>query len=152
MSIQLASAFYYNSPYAFSENKITTHREMEGLEAFFIHGTISGNNMWSRDIADFIMRELKPYFKTDQTADMGFSWDDVSARPTPAQLIIGDGARNWIRNNKTDRSIAARQLVAYILKNRKQEQQITLVGHSHGGNVAIMAARILFEKIAPMTP
>ena len=29
----LAEDYYYNSPYAFSENKVTTHIELEGLEA-----------------------------------------------------------------------------------------------------------------------
>jgi RHS repeat-associated protein len=29
----LAEKYYYNSPYAFSENKVTTHVELEGLEA-----------------------------------------------------------------------------------------------------------------------
>jgi RHS repeat-associated protein len=134
----MASAFYYNSPYAFSENKVTTHREMEGLEAFFIHGTISDNSMWKKDVADFIMRELKPYFSTDQTADTGFKWNDYAG---------GGVNRNWLGNSgKRERATAARQLVSYILKNRKQGQGITLVGHSHGGNVAIQAARILFEK------
>lgn len=134
----MASAFYYNSPYAFSENKVTTHREMEGLEAFFIHGTISDNSMWKKDVADFIMRELKPYFSTDQTLDVGFKWNDYAG---------GGVNRNWLGNRgKRERATAARQLVAYILKNRKQGQGITLVGHSHGGNVAIQAARILFEK------
>ena len=30
----LAESFYYNSPYAFSENKVTNHIELEGLEAY----------------------------------------------------------------------------------------------------------------------
>jgi len=133
----MADAFYYNSPYAFSENKVTTHREMEGLEAFFIHGSESDNSMWKKDAANFIMRELKPYFSTDQTADLGFKWNGYAG---------GGVNQNWIYNTEKDRAMAARQLVSYILKNRKQGQEITLVGHSHGGNVAIQAARILFEK------
>ena len=40
----LSEDYYYNSPYAFSENKVTAHVELEGLESFFaadgsiIHG------------------------------------------------------------------------------------------------------------------
>lgn len=30
----LAESFYHNSPYAFSENKVTNHIELEGLEAY----------------------------------------------------------------------------------------------------------------------
>jgi len=133
----MSDAFYYNSPYAFSENKVTTHREMEGLEAFFIHGSEADNSMWKKDVANFIMRELKPYFSTEQTADMGFNWN---------QYAGGGMNRNWIYNTEKDRATAARQLVSYIMKHRKEGQGITLVGHSHGGNVAIQAARILFEK------
>lgn len=33
----LAESFYYNSTYAFSENKVTAHVELEGLEAWSIH-------------------------------------------------------------------------------------------------------------------
>lgn len=34
----LAEKYVYNSPYAFSENKVTSHFEIEGLEAETIHG------------------------------------------------------------------------------------------------------------------
>jgi len=30
----LAEKYYYNSPYAFSENKVVAHRELEGLESY----------------------------------------------------------------------------------------------------------------------
>src|SRR5690606_1142266 len=35
----LSEKYYYNSPYAFSENKLTAHVELEGLESFSVHGT-----------------------------------------------------------------------------------------------------------------
>jgi len=143
----MARAFYYNSPYAFSENKVTTHREMEGLEAFFIHGTLSDNSMWKEDLVEFIMSELKPYFTTDQSVDTEFKWNGVSAQPTPPQLLFGGRKMNWLLNTgKRDRAAAARMLVAYIMKKRVNGQLITLVGHSHGGNVAIQAARMLSKK------
>src|SRR5690606_3338510 len=31
-----AEKYYYNSPYAFSENKVVVHRELEGLESVYI--------------------------------------------------------------------------------------------------------------------
>ena len=139
----MASAFYYNSPYAFSENKVTTHREMEGLEAFFIHGTTADKSMWKDDMVKFIMRELQPYVNADQDVNTGFNWND----PQPGLSWVGADKMNWIGNSgKKARAAAARQLVAYIIKNHKKGQSITLVTHSHGGNVAIQAARILFEK------
>jgi hypothetical protein len=36
--------------------------------------------------------------------------------------------------------------VEHVLKNRKPGEPISLVGHSHGGNVAIEAANILVKK------
>ncbi|MCP4456948.1 MAG: hypothetical protein GY816_02810, partial [Cytophagales bacterium] len=32
----LAEKYYYNSPYAFSENKVVVHRELEGLESQYL--------------------------------------------------------------------------------------------------------------------
>ncbi len=140
----MADAFYYNSPYAFSENKITSHREMEGLEAFFIHGTGQDNSIWKEDLAKFIMRELKPYFSACQTSETRFKWNDYGGGGLGA--MISNGNQNWLGNSQKDRTVAARQLVSFILKNRKDGEGITLVGYSHGGNVAIQAARMLFEK------
>jgi hypothetical protein len=44
------------------------------------------------------------------------------------------------------RTSAANDLVSHILENRKKGEPISLIGHSHGGNVAIEAANILIEK------
>ena len=54
-----------------------------------------------------------------------------------------------------DRQEAAPLLVDYVLNFREEnylfgdqgdEEEITLIGYSHGGNVAFLAARILFEE------
>ena len=37
----LAEKYYYNSPYAFSENKVVAHREIEGLEAEWAVGELA---------------------------------------------------------------------------------------------------------------
>ncbi|HTF18217.1 MAG TPA: RHS repeat-associated core domain-containing protein, partial [Chryseolinea sp.] len=42
----LAEKYYYNSPYAFSENKVTSHVELEGLEAQDIKRQITDKNNW----------------------------------------------------------------------------------------------------------
>lgn len=41
----LAESFYYNSPYAFSENKVTSHIELEGLEAVPFTDEIEGHGL-----------------------------------------------------------------------------------------------------------
>ncbi len=47
---------------------------------------------------------------------------------------------------KIDRKKAAFDLVNHIIdyrrKNKITDEEITLIGHSHGGNVAIQAARL----------
>ena len=50
---------------------------------------------------------------------------------------------NILPNAKIDRVIFAMGLYNYVLENRKPGEPITLVGHSHGGNVAIMTANLL---------
>lgn len=60
---------------------------------------------------------------------MSFSWKELSG----------------ILNDKTNRAYAANNLVNHIMKNRKEGEEITLIGHSHGGNVAIQAAKLLNE-------
>lgn len=37
----LAEDYYYNSPYAFSENKVISHIEVEGLESLFVVGIVN---------------------------------------------------------------------------------------------------------------
>jgi RHS repeat-associated protein len=128
----MASAFYYNSPYAFSENKVTTHVELEGLEAFYIHGTNSGPNMWTDDLTEFIRRELT----TNKTIDAKYSWD----------YKVGFRNRNWLFNDEEDRAKAAKGLMMYVMRKRVEGEKITLIGHSHGGNVAIQAAELLWNN------
>ena len=54
--------------------------------------------------------------------------------------------KSWTgKNLDAARQLAARELVTYIKANRKLGEPITIVGHSHGGNVAIMAANMLAE-------
>ncbi|MDH5609353.1 MAG: hypothetical protein OEY56_07720 [Cyclobacteriaceae bacterium] len=128
----MSEAFYYNSPYAFSENKVTTHVELEGLEAYFIHGTASGPDMWTDDLANFIKRTVT----TNTTYDIKFRWNYQE----------GPRKKNWLLNNESDRLRAAKSLVMHIENTYDPEQHITLIGHSHGGNVAIQAAKLLWEK------
>lgn len=50
----------------------------------------------------------------------------------------------WNHNNTDEfRQLAGRKLAEHIVKTRDPGQALTLVGHSHGGNVSIIAANIL---------
>lgn len=124
----------YNSTYAFSENRVMDAIELEGLEAFFIHGTIlemfggrSSTFTFEKNTNGtdkYIVQKLRP-FLGNKTSNVDFEWDG--------------------KNSDKARHSAAEQLVEHVLKNRKPGEPISLVGHSHGGNVAIEAANILVK-------
>ncbi|TRW95416.1 lipase family protein [Flavobacterium gawalongense] len=116
----------YNSTYAFSENRVMDAVELEGREAFFIHGTIiSGLGTFMFGKSNTVVNKL-PTVLGNNTSNIGFKWSGGNS----------DGARQS----------AAEELVEHVLKNRKPGEPISLVGHSHGGNVAIEAANILVKK------
>ncbi|WP_123901358.1 RHS repeat-associated core domain-containing protein [Flavobacterium davisii] len=120
----------YNSPYAFSENRVMDAVELEGLEAFFIHGTVlkifgGRDSTFMFEKSDDVVKKLKPILG-NKTVNTDFAWGGY--------------------NSDEARHTAAEQLVEYVLKNRKPGEPISLVGHSHGGNVAIEAANILVKK------
>ncbi len=119
----------YNSTYAFSENRVMDAIELEGLEAFFIHGTVIapygfdfGTHMFNKN--QNVVKKLKPILG-NKTVNTDFKWTG--------------------ENSDNGRHHAAEQLVEHVLKNRKPGEPISLIGHSHGGNVAIEAANILVK-------
>jgi RHS repeat-associated protein len=120
----------HNSTYAFSGNRVLDAIELEGLESFFIHGTIIapwGFNFGTHMFNDRqkVVQELTPLLG-NKTSDTGFRWTG--------------------ENSDYGRQNAAELLVEYILKNRKPGEPISIVGHSHAGNLAIEAANILVRE------
>jgi RHS repeat-associated protein len=113
----LAEDFNYQSPYNFAENRVIEAFELEGLEAIFIHGT----------------------------------WGDPSHMTSSQLKQIGDIFGNtsqikveWSGDNTSKaRLSAAREVAQLALESNNGKEPITLVGHSHGGNVAIEAINIL---------
>ncbi len=121
----LAKEYPHNSPYAFSENRLLDAIELEGLEAFFIHGTTSSPDRWNPKSVSTLMG-----LTNNKTAIKTFSWEDL------------DG----LRNNSNDRYEAAKRLVEHIKANRVEGEEVTLIGHSHGGNVSIQAAKLFYQE------
>ncbi len=106
------------TPYQFASNTPIQAIDLDGLEAFYVHGT----------------------------------WSDPTTFPktsvTTASQIFGNTTSNtsfqWTGNNADPaRQKAAQQLAEHIKKYRDPNQPLTIVGHSHGGNIAVMAANIL---------
>lgn len=121
----LAPDYPHNGPYNFSENMVIHAIELEGLEAFFIHGTTSSPDRWN----DKSVKTLGN-LTNNKTYSRKFSWEDL------------DG----LLNNSHDRYKAAKKLVEYVKANRVDGEDVTLIGHSHGGNVAIQAAKLYYEE------
>jgi RHS repeat-associated protein len=123
----LFKEYAHNSPYAFSENRVNDAIELEGAEAFPIHGTWGDNRAWSSQLMD------------DLTSTFGNN--EYSIREDP-DLI----EQSWSGGNADKyRRAAAAKMVKYVKENRVPGEPITLIGHSHGGNVAIMAMNTLVE-------
>lgn len=108
-------------------NHITTFVkiELEGLEAFFIHGTQSSPERWTENSVNTIMQ-----LTNNSISNTNFSWQNKSK----------------LTNDSSDRKEAAKSLVEYISTNRIKGEEITLIGHRHGGNVAIQAAKMYYEQ------
>lgn len=126
----LTKDYPYNSPYAYSENRLLDAVELEGLEAFFVHGTVlemfgGRGSTFMFERRDKIVREVSKLFDNN-TIDLGFEWDGA--------------------NSDEGRQSAGRKLAEHIIDNRKTGEPKTIVGHSHGGNVAIEASNILVKE------
>jgi RHS repeat-associated protein len=146
----LAKKYPHNGPYNFSENIVLHAVELEGLEAFFIHGTESNRKRWTESgktlVEGITSRSRSSTYNDD------FSWADdvvtteVQQGKYTTHTITRSRKRNYLHNDENDRAIAAKKLVSHVLDNQKEGETATLIGHSHGGNVAIQAASILQEK------
>ncbi|WP_143961173.1 RHS repeat-associated core domain-containing protein [Litoribacter populi] len=132
----LTSKYPELTPFQFASNTPIQAIDLDGLEAYFIHGTTASSEMWSPKLTNFIKEKLT----NNRTQDDTFNWNQQE----------GPTNRNWILNNEKKRQKAANSLVMHIVQFRKDnnitDEEITLIGHSHGGNVAIQAAKILYDK------
>ncbi len=123
----LTAKFPDLSSYQYASNTPIWAIDFDGLEAFFIHGTASGPNRWNKqDEAIGVAMSLT----NNKEKDFGFEWKN-------------DG----FFNTESDRTLAAKQLATYIIAHRVPGEEITLIGHSHGGNVAIQAAEMVSEAL-----
>jgi len=130
----LAEDYSYQSPYNFSENRVIDAIELEGLEAVLIHGTTqtSTGHSFSKNAVDQLQR-----IGGNTERNESFRWN--------APLT---------NTSTSERALAAKQLTSHVTELRNNliqngtitaDEPITLVGYSHGGNVAIQAADLIQE-------
>lgn len=132
----LAEDYYHNGTYNFSENRVVDAVELEGLEAFLIHGTTQTNS--GTVFSNSAEKQLQRIGGNSYTDDR-FSWNAP------------------LSNNDTfDRALAAKNLSSHVINTRNElisngtitkDEPITLIGYSHGGNVSIQAIDIISEKL-----
>jgi RHS repeat-associated protein len=118
------------TPFQFASNTPIQAIDLDGLEAFFVHGTtnfdLAGENFntgaYFFQRSHKIVQELPKLFG-NSTINTDFRWS-------------GDNANEA-------RKVGGLELALYIIENRKEGEPITIVGHSHGGNIAIEAINFL---------
>lgn len=94
------------TPYQFASNTPIQAIDLDGLEAFYVHGTWSNPNTFSK-LTVSTVNEI-----TRNTTGETFKWSGYNT-------------------NKARRK-AAIQLADHIMKYRDPNQPVTIVGHSHG--------------------
>lgn len=160
----LAAEYPWNSPYAFSENGLIDAIELEGLEAFTVHGMGGSPKQYqeggeNRDVAQYLFKNYTNHKNADGSPDLGalnndFSWK-VGRRVS--QKSGERKGRNLCSALQTydDRKVAAEMLVEHVLTVRQQmidnneitsDEEITLIGFSAGGLVSMQAAEMLASK------
>ena len=129
------------TPYQFASNTPIQAIDLDGLEAFFVHGTShTPKKAW----ANRKLVAALTHLTNNKHYSKGFNWAVKSDKVTHNNNL------NFTLNRKSDRKQAAELLVKHVLAVRKYykkkgiEEEVTLIGYSHGGNVAIQAARILY--------
>jgi len=95
---KLAEKYYYNSPYAFSENKVVAHRELEGLEAVEVRtgysqtvSNINGSPVYDNKEQPWKVGRYDVSFTLKQTE----TYDLVENNTT-----VGSGERVTLSNHK----------------------------------------------------
>ncbi len=97
-------------------------------KAFFIYGTTGEQVRWTEN--PLTLNALLLIANTDKK-DTDFDWLKY----------------NGITNDIYSRNLASDELVKYVLEKSHDFDEIVLIGHSHGGNVALQAVnRIVAER------
>ncbi len=107
--------------YVYGINNPVIYIDKSGQAVWLIHGTWSNSSTWKQDVRD----NIGNFFQEE--------------------CFTGD----WEgENNKESRSEGAQKIANEIIEyhNNHPDEPIRLVGHSHGGNVAIMVVNILAEN------
>ena len=122
----LAEKYYDISPYVYCANNPINAVDPDGKVVIPVHGTWTSSKTWEN---------LKGIVEATNNI-----FGDRS---------IGKDLFNWSSGNYAKmRTEAAKQLIDFVrneLQNKNSSEPITLVAHSHGGNVSIEAINMMVE-------
>jgi RHS repeat-associated protein len=130
----LNKKFSMLSSFQFASNMPIQAIDLDGLEAFIIHGTrqaVAGEEFTTDVIAEFMR------LTGNSKYDRSFRWNSPTL------------------NGPEMRKVAAKELMLHIIQVRTQmiannqiteDEPVSLIGYSHGGNVAIQAAQMLYDS------
>jgi pimeloyl-ACP methyl ester carboxylesterase len=133
----LADQFPWVSSFNYAENMVPMAVDLYGLQAYFIHGLRSSGEDWNSDAFTKVKETLKHYTNNVKEYSAEFSW---KSGPAP-RVFTRAGSKG-----RRQRTRGARELVNFIESTFVEGEDITLIGVSDGGNVAIQAARLLNNK------
>ena len=124
----LAEKYYSLSPYAYCMNNPINAFDPDGKKGILVHGTWSSNITWEHQ--DDIKAATKKLFNDGELLNNDFNWSGGNTKEART-----DGALKLIGH------IQSRIISGEI----KDNDPITLIAHSHGGNVCIEAINMMSE-------
>ena len=126
----ISKEYPWLTPYQFASNTPIQAVDLDGTEAFFVHGTWSNSKTWAA-LSKENFRSINE--ATGNTTDLTFDWKYNGVEGP---------------NNDKARQRAGKELANTIIQIHKIHpgEPITIIGHSHGGNVGIIATNILAKS------
>jgi len=135
------------SSYQFASSSPVWAVDLDGLEMFIIHGSFE---IYGHRLSKLAIEQLKR-ITGNTKIDQGFKWQDESW----SYIMLLGGFWGGDSSGVLFREDWAKRLAEYVVRKRFEmivkneitpDEPISLVGYSHGGNVAIQAAHILYRR------
>ena len=133
----IGEQFAFVNNYNYAENSPIVNIDMWGLQAYSIHGLNSAGTDWDTPEFKRVQNTLLSYTNNENSWGSEFSW---KANPVP-RIATRFGSKGF-----RQRARAAKDLLSFIESTYNSGEEITLIGVSDGGNVAIQTAGLLHEK------